>query len=274
MAHAVKRALGLHHLGFSTNDTHHRHRRWPRRPQPTPPPAAIARFTDTFHVDITVIMRLGGPARARIATRLGDGVRTDEESHGACWAPDARLACSLEGDAVIGVEYEVSGKSCRGKGQYALATSGYAADSSPTGLLARHRPDVLASRRQTTTTPPATACASRPARPCAILRRCRFVGPAHSGVSKTLLERYLDAAAFAEDTEILFDIILSTFTSYGKAFETVETTESYTPFGPLFVAIITPVVDYTMGPSPSTPLRASSPPSRTRVTPTLTRMMS
>ncbi|KAJ6484603.1 hypothetical protein C8R45DRAFT_289499 [Mycena sanguinolenta] len=47
---------------------------------------------------------------------------------------------------------------------------------------------------------------------------------------------------------MLFDIILSTFTSYGKAFETVATTESYTPFEPLFVAIITPVVYYVCSP--------------------------
>ncbi|KNZ64337.1 hypothetical protein VP01_103g5 [Puccinia sorghi] len=48
-----------------------------------------------------------------------------------------------ENGAVIGVEYEFDGKTYTENGPVILATGGYAADFSPDGLLAKHRPDLL-----------------------------------------------------------------------------------------------------------------------------------
>ncbi|KAJ7734212.1 Flavocytochrome c [Mycena olivaceomarginata] len=73
-------------------------------------------------------------------------------------------------------------------------------------------------------------------------------------VSKGLMKRYADAAAFAEDTGIPLGSILETFAGYGaeggpfgSGSPAAATTAAYTPTEPLHVAIITPVVHYTMG---------------------------
>lgn len=48
-----------------------------------------------------------------------------------------------ENGAVVGVEFEFDGKTYTENGPVILATGGYAADFSPDGLLAKHRPDLL-----------------------------------------------------------------------------------------------------------------------------------
>ncbi|KAJ6484599.1 hypothetical protein C8R45DRAFT_931048 [Mycena sanguinolenta] len=80
----------------------------------------------------------------------------------------------------------VEWESCRSKGQCALATGGYAASVSPTGVLAHHFPALLASR-QTATTPPATACASPTARPCS--SSTRFVREVDEAVGCEAIQR-------------------------------------------------------------------------------------
>ncbi|KAJ6461697.1 hypothetical protein C8R45DRAFT_1080788 [Mycena sanguinolenta] len=55
----------------------------------------------------------------------------------------ARMVRLLEIDAVVRVEHEVGGSHFEPKGNVVPATSGYATDCSPTGLLARHRPELL-----------------------------------------------------------------------------------------------------------------------------------
>ncbi|KAJ7168946.1 flavoprotein subunit of succinate dehydrogenase/fumarate reductase [Mycena filopes] len=64
------------------------------------------------------------------------------------------------------------------------------------------------------------------------------------------MKRYADAAAFAKDVGISLESILVTFTGFGAdgdPFGSSDNTEPYTPTEPLHVAIITPVVHYTMG---------------------------
>ncbi|KAJ7679675.1 FAD binding domain-containing protein [Mycena rosella] len=74
--------------------------------------------------------------------------------------------------------------------------------------------------------------------------------------SKGLMKRYADAAAFAADTGIPLESIRATFASYSSYASGAEMdpfaratfrNASYTAEEPLHVAIITPVVHYTMG---------------------------
>ncbi|KAJ7189999.1 Flavocytochrome c [Mycena pura] len=69
-------------------------------------------------------------------------------------------------------------------------------------------------------------------------------------VSKGLMTRYDNAAAFATDAGIPVEGVLATFASYGTGgdpFGKAPHNAAYTPSEPLHVAIITPVVHYTMG---------------------------
>ncbi|KAJ6459225.1 hypothetical protein C8R45DRAFT_1221397 [Mycena sanguinolenta] len=177
----------------------------------------------------------------------------------------------------------------------------YAANSSPTGLLARHRLDLLAlgttgcdDAPWTSSLPPlppplcATSRKSSPLTPARRQTRASRVARAEPSSTQFVREvdgevlcrdgggaghcgpgfrrAYPDTAAFAGDTGIPLENLLSTFASYGKEdkmFATVATTKSYRTPNPLCLAIITPVMHYTRSPSPSTPLRARSPPSPT-----------
>ncbi|KAJ7112085.1 hypothetical protein C8R44DRAFT_882493 [Mycena epipterygia] len=66
-------------------------------------------------------------------------------------------------------------------------------------------------------------------------------------VSKGLVKRYPDAAAFAADTGIPLENVLASFTSHGTyASETFHNAQCAAD-EPLHGAIITPVVHYTMG---------------------------
>ncbi|KAJ7269917.1 Flavocytochrome c [Mycena rebaudengoi] len=120
--------------------------------------SAIAWLTDTFGVDLSVVSRLGGHSIAR----------THRDKSGAPgWAITSALmkkltalAASSDGPSieiiksarvvrllhesgrVVGVEYE-AGETVTAHGSVILATGGYAADFSSTGLLAQHRPDLL-----------------------------------------------------------------------------------------------------------------------------------
>ncbi|KAJ6530182.1 Flavocytochrome c [Mycena capillaripes] len=306
--------------------------------------SAIAWLTGTFGVDLSVVSRLGGHTTPR----------THRDKSGAPgWAITSALmknltALAAEADArveivrsarvvrllevdgvVVGVEYESDGNTVSAHGNVILATGGYAADASPDGLLAQHRPELLALA--TTSGDHATGDGVRlalglsaaagvcdldqvqvhptgfvdPANPSAKTkflaaealrgaggllldaRGARFVreverrdvvtaamqavegegrGPvrlvlgekaaaevkSHCAfyVSKNLMKRYPDAAAFADDTGIPLDSILATFAGFGAEgdpFGGASGAAAYTPTEPLHVAIITPVVHYTMG---------------------------
>ncbi|KAJ7348411.1 Flavocytochrome c [Mycena albidolilacea] len=312
--------------------------------------SAIAWLTDSFSVDLSVVSRLGGHTVPR----------THRDKSGAPgWAitsalmkkltalasePEARVEIVKsarvvrlleEGGSVVGVEYEASDSVVSARGNVILATGGYAADSSPTGLLAQHRPELLALA--TTNGDHATGDGLRlalalpaPSRAAVCdltqvqVHPTGFVDPADPGaktkflaaealrgaggllldargarfvreverrdlvtaamqevegagrgpvrlvlgekaagevkkhcdfyVSKGLMKRYADAAAFAEDTGIPLGSILETFAGYGAEGDpfrsgspAAATTAAYTPTEPLHVAIITPVVHYTMG---------------------------
>ncbi|KAJ7753003.1 Flavocytochrome c [Mycena metata] len=131
--------------------------------------AAIAWLTDTFSVDLSVVSRLGGHTNPRThrdksgapgwaitsalmkkLTALADAAaaETAGQSPRVEIIKSARVVRLLEdGGAVVGVEYELSGgvgDIISARGNVILATGGYAADSSPTGLLAQHRPELLA----------------------------------------------------------------------------------------------------------------------------------
>ncbi|KAJ6484637.1 Flavocytochrome c [Mycena sanguinolenta] len=306
--------------------------------------SAIAWLTDSFNVDLSVVSRLGGHTNPRthrdksgapgwaITSALIKKLTAlaDESDARVEIVKNARVVrLSEEKDTVVGVEYEVGGSRIEVKGNVLLATGGYAADTSPAGLLARYRPDLLplATTNGDHATGDGLQLAVGLGASAAVCDLAQvqvhptgFVDPAHPDaktkflaaealrgaggllldargarfvreverrdvvteamqsvegagrgpvrlvlgeraveevkkhcdfyVSKNLMKRYPDAAAFAEDTGIPLDNILSTFASYGKdddAFGTVATTKSYTPTEPLCVAIITPVVHYTMG---------------------------
>ncbi|KAJ7617277.1 Flavocytochrome c [Roridomyces roridus] len=75
-------------------------------------------------------------------------------------------------------------------------------------------------------------------------------------VSKNLMKRYSDAKEFSADTGIPLEAIVETFASHGKYASGGEVdpfgkktfhNATYNPDTPLHVAIITPVVHYTMG---------------------------
>ncbi|KAJ7242180.1 Flavocytochrome c [Mycena haematopus] len=306
--------------------------------------SAIAWLTDTFNVDLSVVSRLGGhtvPRTHRDKSGAPGWTITSalmKKLTALSAEPNARVEIVKsarvvrlleEGGTVVGVEYEAAGSVVSARGNVVLATGGYAADSSPSGLLAQNRPELLALattngdhatgdgvRLALALPVPAGVCDLAqvqvhptgfvdPANPAAKTkflaaealrgaggllldaRGARFIreverrdlvtaamqrvegegrGPvrlvlgeraaaevkSHCDfyVSKNLMKRYPDAAAFADGTGIPLDNILSTFASYGAdgdPFGTVATTKSYTPSEPLCVAIITPVVHYTMG---------------------------
>ncbi|KAF8186057.1 FAD binding domain-containing protein [Mycena galopus ATCC 62051] len=121
--------------------------------------SAIVWLTDTFNVDLSVVSRLGGHTVPR----------THRDKSGAPgWAitsalmkkltalaaePDARveivknarvIQLLQDGGGVVGVEYEGAEGLVSAHGNVVLATGGYAADASPTGLLAQHCPELLA----------------------------------------------------------------------------------------------------------------------------------
>ncbi|KAJ7096998.1 Flavocytochrome c [Mycena crocata] len=119
---------------------------------------AIAWLTGTFGVDLSVVSRLGGHSVARthrdksgapgwaITSALMKKLTTLATGEGAPVQilKSARVVRLLEeGGAVVGVEYEADGKLAVEHGNVILATGGYAADFSPSGLLAQHRPELL-----------------------------------------------------------------------------------------------------------------------------------
>ncbi|KAF7371434.1 Fumarate reductase [Mycena sanguinolenta] len=252
--------------------------------------SAIAWLTDTFNVDLYVVSRLAGHTFSRthrdksgapgwaITSALMKKLTAlaDEPDPRVEIAKSARVVRLLEESAVVvGVEYEVGESRVEARGNVVLATGGYAADSSPDGLLAQHRPDLLALA--TTNGDHATGDGLRlalalaaPAAVCDLtqvqVHPTGFVDPAHPDaktkflaaealrgaggllldahgarfvrgggkegrgeraveevkkhcdfyVSKNLMKRYSNAAAFAEDTGIPLNNILSTFASYGQ----------------------------------------------------------
>ncbi|KAJ7099825.1 Flavocytochrome c [Mycena epipterygia] len=312
--------------------------------------SAIAWLTGPFGVDLSLVSRLGGHSVAR----------THRDKSGAPgWAITSALMKRLtalaaaddarveivksarvvklleEGGSVVGVEYEAAGSVTVARGNVILATGGYAADFAPGGLLAQHRPDLLALA--TTNADHATgdgarlaAALAHPAGLCDLdqvqVHPTGFVDPANptaktkflaaealrgvgglllnaSGqrfvneverrdvvtaamhaaeqggkgpvrlvlnaaaaaevrshcdfyVSKGLMKRYPDAAAFATETGIPLESVLATFASHGAYASGTQPdplgkqtfhNAQYTADEPLHVAIITPVVHYTMG---------------------------
>ncbi|KAJ6516715.1 Flavocytochrome c [Mycena vitilis] len=306
--------------------------------------SAVAWLTGKFGVDLSVVSRLGGHTAARthrdksgapgwaIASALMKNLSA--QAGGATprveIIKNARVVRLLETDGVVvGVEYEADGANVTAEGNVILATGGYAADFAPGGLLATHRPALLALsttngdhatgdglRLATALAVPAGTCDLTqvqvhptgfvdPKDPAARTKflaaealrgaggllldagGARFVreverrdvvtaamqevegagrGPVrlvlgaqaaaevqkHCDfyVSKGLMKRYPDAAAFAEDVKIPLEGILTTFAGFGAAddpFNGTDGSAPYTSTEPLHVAIITPVVHYTMG---------------------------
>ncbi|KAJ7056026.1 Flavocytochrome c [Mycena amicta] len=290
--------------------------------------SAIAWLTSQFGIDLSLVSRLGGHSAARTHRDTGGAPgwaitsalikALPQEVEIVKNARAVRLLVSEDGEAVDGVEYSVDGvlTSVRGDAVI-LATGGYAADFSPTSLLATHRPDLLALA--TTNGPHATGdgihLATAPSLPAHLragttdlslvqVHPTGFVDPKNPDaptkflaaealrgvggilldaegnrfveeverrdvvtramqeaeakgpvrivlgekaskevdkhcafyVGKGLMKRYDNVRAFAEDTGIPLDALVETFKSFGGA-----TDEQ------LHVAIITPVVHYTMG---------------------------
>jgi aspartate oxidase len=146
--------------------------------------SAIAWLTDSFNVDLSVVSRLGGhtvPRTHRDKSGAPGWAITSalmKKLTALASEPEARVEIVKsarvvrlleEGGSVVGVEYEVGDSVVSARGKVILATgcvpipsspslssphppimlippfrSGYAADSSPTGLLAQHRPELLA----------------------------------------------------------------------------------------------------------------------------------
>ncbi|KAJ7749799.1 Flavocytochrome c, partial [Mycena maculata] len=120
--------------------------------------AAIAWLTGDFGVDLSVVSRLGGHSAARThrdksgapgwaitSTLMKKLTAAAAAGAGVEIVKSARVVKLLEEDGtVVGVEYESGGENTTARGTVILATGGYAADFSPTGLLAQHRPDLLA----------------------------------------------------------------------------------------------------------------------------------
>ncbi|KAF7300845.1 Flavocytochrome C [Mycena kentingensis (nom. inval.)] len=119
--------------------------------------SAISWLTDSFAIDLSVVSRLGGHSAARthrdkggapgwaITSALMKALATKEADGLVEVVKNARVVRLLVNDVkVIGVEYEAEGevKSVLAEGVI-LATGGYAADFSPTSILAAHRPDLL-----------------------------------------------------------------------------------------------------------------------------------
>ncbi|KAJ6542530.1 Flavocytochrome c [Mycena vulgaris] len=306
---------------------------------------AIAWLTGTFSIDLSVVARLGGHSAARthrdksgapgwaitsaLMKRLAaaDSARVET-------VKSARVVRLLE-DAgrVVGVEYEAGGALVAARGNVILATGGYAADFGTEGLLAQHRPDLLAlattngdhatgdgARLAAALAHPAGLCDLAqvqvhptgfvdPAAPAAKTkflaaealrgaggllidaRGARFVdevgrrdavtaamqaAEVHGAVrivlnaaaaeearshcnfyvSKGLMKRYEDAAAFAADVGIPLERIRETFASHtgyaaGVGIDPFAKATfhnaTYALDEPLHVAIVTPVVHYTMG---------------------------
>ncbi|KAK7045164.1 fumarate reductase [Favolaschia claudopus] len=124
---------------------------------------------ETFNVDLSVVSRLGGHNAARthrdksgapgwaitsaLMKRLnvlaegegGENGKEKEKEKRVEIVKGAKVVKLLEeGGAVVGVEYETEGNTITAKGDAViLATGGYAADFTPTGILATHRPDLL-----------------------------------------------------------------------------------------------------------------------------------
>ncbi|KAJ7036952.1 Flavocytochrome c [Mycena alexandri] len=307
--------------------------------------AAIAWLTDTFGVDLSVVSRLGGHAAPRthrdksgapgwaITSALMKKLTAlaEAENPRVEIIKSARVVRLLEdGGAVVGVEYELlAGDIVSARGDVILATGGYAADSSPTGLLAQHRPELLAlpttnadhatgdglllatavsagtcdldqvQVHPTGFVDPAnpdaktkflaaealrgaggllldahgkrfvkeverrdvvTAAMQKAEGPVRLVLGARAAGEVKKHcdfyVSKGLMKRYADAAAFAEDVGIPLESILAAFAGYGAVGDPFSSNSSdsvntppapYTATEPLHVAIITPVVHYTMG---------------------------
>ncbi|KAJ6484605.1 hypothetical protein C8R45DRAFT_931056 [Mycena sanguinolenta] len=174
--HFVKPALGLQHLGFSINGMHHRRQRWPRRHQPLSHRACASGIgllmdkkpscADKYcsNVDLSVVSRIGEnttlrthhdkssapgwatPALADEPDAREENVRLPvEEKRGRC----GRRVCDggSHGEAKGNVP-SLPGASPSRSSSLSSSTddarlSGYAASLSPTGLLARHRPDLF-----------------------------------------------------------------------------------------------------------------------------------
>ena len=120
--------------------------------------AAVDWLTDAFGLDLSLVSQLGGHSFPRthrgkerfpgmtitmaLAERLqglakaGAGVRI---------VARARVTALLggQGGAVVGVTYEHEGRTLQEHGPVVIATGGFAADFSDTGLLKRVRPDLL-----------------------------------------------------------------------------------------------------------------------------------
>ncbi|KAK6974761.1 fumarate reductase [Favolaschia claudopus] len=135
--------------------------------------SAIAWLTnqDKFNVDLSVVSRLGGHSAARthrdklgapgwaitsaLMKRLAalaegeggeNGKEKEKEKEKRVEIVKGANVVKLleEGGAVVGVEYETEGNTITAKRDAViLATGGYAADFTPTGILATHRPDLL-----------------------------------------------------------------------------------------------------------------------------------
>ncbi|KAJ6624373.1 Flavocytochrome c [Mycena sp. CBHHK59/15] len=278
---------------------------------------AIAWLTGKFGVDLSLVSRLGGHSAARTHRDKSDDARI-------AIVKGARVVKLLEESGrVAGVVYEVGGETVTEHGSVILATGGYAADFSTGGLLAKHRPELLAlsttNGDHATGDGPRLATASRapralhptgfvdPASPAAKTKflaaealrgvggllldahGARFVnevdrrdvvtaamqeaaGPVRLVLnaqaagevkshcdfytSKGLMKRYANAAEFAEDAGIPLAQIESTFASHSAYAAGSEKDPFGKPIfhnaiymadGTLHVAIITPVVHYTMG---------------------------
>ncbi|KAF9061910.1 Flavocytochrome c [Rhodocollybia butyracea] len=121
--------------------------------------AAIEWLTQTFNVDLSLVSRLGGSSFPR--THRGTGgapgwamtsalmkklvAEEEQPEKRAQILKNAKVVKLLQtGDRVSGVEYENrQGESVKLEGSVIIATGGFGADFSPSGLISTFRPDLL-----------------------------------------------------------------------------------------------------------------------------------
>ncbi|KAF5389939.1 hypothetical protein D9757_003655 [Collybiopsis confluens] len=120
---------------------------------------AIEWLTTTFGVDLSLVSRLGGHSIPR--THRGTGgapgwvmtsalmkklTAEEDDSEKARILKSSKVVKLLEKEGrVIGVEYEsATGKIATLEGSVIMATGGFGADFSSTGLISAHRPDLMA----------------------------------------------------------------------------------------------------------------------------------
>lgn len=121
---------------------------------------------DRFGLDMGVLGRLGGHSFPRthrgkeqfpgmtityaLMERLEEIAKAEPHRARVINRATAKRLLTDASGAVTGVEYEHKGALHTAHGPVVIATGGYGADFSPSGLLAKHRPDLASSKIATT----------------------------------------------------------------------------------------------------------------------------